>query len=81
MALFAGFHAARSGIADRQRRGVRAPGCGGSFGIAGPSAGIGYAHVTSQMATSLSGDPRDLAPRDALDSIPSSAAQRQVHRA
>ena len=31
-----------------------------------PAAGIGYAYVTSQMGTSLTGDPRDVALRDAL---------------
>jgi CubicO group peptidase (beta-lactamase class C family) len=43
-----------------------APGAGGSIGFADPAAGIGYAYVTSQMGTSLSGDPRDLALRDAV---------------
>jgi CubicO group peptidase (beta-lactamase class C family) len=42
------------------------PGAGGSMGFADPTAGIGYAYVTSQMGTRLSGDPRDLALRDAL---------------
>jgi CubicO group peptidase (beta-lactamase class C family) len=43
-----------------------APGAGGSLGFADPSAGIGYAYVTSRMGTRLMGDPRDLALRDAL---------------
>ena len=42
------------------------PGSGGSLGFADPAAGIGYAYVTSQMGTSLTGDPRDVALRDAL---------------
>jgi CubicO group peptidase (beta-lactamase class C family) len=42
------------------------PGAGGAMGFADPQAGIGYAYVTSQMGTSLSGDPRDVALRDAL---------------
>ena len=42
------------------------PGAGGSLGFADPTAGIGYAYVTSQMGTSLTGDPRDVALRDAL---------------
>jgi CubicO group peptidase (beta-lactamase class C family) len=42
------------------------PGSGGSLGFADPTAGVGYAYVTSQMGTSLSGDPRDVALRDAL---------------
>jgi CubicO group peptidase (beta-lactamase class C family) len=43
------------------------PGAGGSLGFADPAVGVGYAYVTSQMGTSLTGDPRDLALRDALD--------------
>ena len=42
------------------------PGSGGSLGFADPNAGVGYAYVTSQMGTSLTGDPRDVALRDAL---------------
>jgi CubicO group peptidase (beta-lactamase class C family) len=42
------------------------PGAGGAMGFADPTAGIGYAYVTSQMGTSLTGDPRDVALRDAL---------------
>jgi len=43
------------------------PGSGGSLGYADPVARIGYAYVTSQMGTTLTGDPRDVALRDALD--------------
>ena len=43
-----------------------APGAGGSLGFADPSAGIGYAYVTSRMGARLTGDPRDVALRDAL---------------
>jgi CubicO group peptidase (beta-lactamase class C family) len=43
-----------------------APGAGGSLGFADPTAGVGYAYVTSQMGTRLTGDPRDIALRDAL---------------
>ena len=32
-----------------------APGSGGSLGFADPQAGIGYAYVTSQMGTTLTG--------------------------
>jgi CubicO group peptidase (beta-lactamase class C family) len=42
------------------------PGAGGSLGFADPMAGVGYAYVTSQMGTRLTGDPRDVALRDAL---------------
>jgi CubicO group peptidase (beta-lactamase class C family) len=42
------------------------PGAGGSLGFADPEAGVGYAYVTSQMGTTLTGDPRDLALRSAL---------------
>lgn len=46
-----------------------APGAGGSFGFADPRNGIGYGYVTSQMGPSLTGDPRDLALRDAVYSL------------
>ena len=46
-----------------------APGAGGALGFADPEAEIGYAYVTSQMGTALTGDPRDLALRDALYAI------------
>jgi CubicO group peptidase (beta-lactamase class C family) len=42
------------------------PGAGGSLGFADPDAGIGYAYVTSQMGTALTGDPRDVAHRKTL---------------
>ena len=47
-------------------RSFGSPGSGGSLGFADPEAGIGYAYVTSQMGTALTGDPRDVALRDAL---------------
>jgi len=47
-------------------RSFGAPGSGGSLGFADPEAGIGYGYVTSQMGTALTGDPRDVALRDAL---------------
>ena len=34
------------------------PGAGGSLGFADPTAGVGYAYVTSRMGTRLTGDPR-----------------------
>jgi CubicO group peptidase (beta-lactamase class C family) len=42
------------------------PGAGGSLGFADPRAGIGYAYITNRMGTTLTGDPRDVALRDAL---------------
>jgi CubicO group peptidase (beta-lactamase class C family) len=42
------------------------PGAGGAFGFADPASGVGYAYVTNRMGTRLSGDPRDVALRDAL---------------
>jgi CubicO group peptidase (beta-lactamase class C family) len=47
-------------------RSFGSPGSGGSLGFADPTAGIGYAYVTSQMGARLTGDPRDLALREAL---------------
>jgi CubicO group peptidase (beta-lactamase class C family) len=43
-----------------------APGSGGALGFADPSAGVGYAYITSQAGTTLTGDPREVALRDAL---------------
>ncbi len=45
------------------------PGAGGSLGFADPEAAVGYAYVTSQMGTRLTGDARDAALRDALYSV------------
>lgn len=42
------------------------PGAGGAMGFADPEAGIGYGYVTSLMGTTLTGDPRDVALREAL---------------
>jgi len=42
------------------------PGTGGSLGFADPATGVGYAYVTSKMGTALTGDPRDVALREAL---------------
>jgi CubicO group peptidase (beta-lactamase class C family) len=50
-------------------RSFGSPGSGGSLGFADPEGGIGYAYVTSQMGTTLTGDPRDLALRNAVYSI------------
>ncbi len=49
------------------------PGTGGSLGFADPKMGIGYAYVTNQIGTALTGDPRDLALRKAVYSIISPA--------
>ena len=46
-----------------------APGAGGSLGYADPQSGIGYAYVTNRMGLS-SGDPRDLALRNAIPEVP-----------
>jgi CubicO group peptidase (beta-lactamase class C family) len=48
------------------------PGAGGALGFADPAEGIGYAYVTNRMGTRLSGDPRDVALRDALYAASSS---------
>jgi CubicO group peptidase (beta-lactamase class C family) len=47
-------------------RSFGAPGAGGAMGFADPDAGVGYGYVTCRMGTRLSGDPRDVALRDAL---------------
>jgi CubicO group peptidase (beta-lactamase class C family) len=54
------------------------PGSGGSLGFADPKAGIGYGYVTSKIGTTLTGDPRELALREAVYSI---ISQRPSFRA
>ncbi len=49
-------------------RSFGSPGAGGALGFADPNAGVGYAYVTSRMGTKFTGDPRDVALRQALDS-------------
>ena len=46
-----------------------APGAGGSLGFADPQAQIGYAYVPNRKGVTLTGDPRDVAIRNALYSI------------
>ena len=43
-----------------------APGAGGSLGFADPHAQIGYAYVPNRKGVTLTGDPRDVAIRNAL---------------
>ena len=57
-------------------RAFGSPGAGGALGFADPDAGVGYAYVTSEMGTSLTGDPRDVALRDALSAALASGRQR-----
>ena len=52
-----------------------APGAGGSIGFADPAAQIGYAYVTNRIGTTLGGDPRDAALRNALYKATPVAAQ------
>jgi hypothetical protein len=47
-------------------RSFGSPGTGGALGFADPDAGVGYGYVTSRMGTVFTGDPRDVALRDAL---------------
>jgi CubicO group peptidase (beta-lactamase class C family) len=67
MAQFSlGFMKPTSAMPFGSARSFGSPGAGGSHGFADPDAGVGYAYVTSQMGTALTGDPRDLALRKAL---------------
>lgn len=65
-AVFTRLYEADPRLAVRQRQLFGSPGAGGSLGSADPRAGIGCAYVTSQMGTRLTGDPRDIALREAL---------------
>jgi CubicO group peptidase (beta-lactamase class C family) len=56
-----------------------APGAGGSIGFADPATAVGYAYVTSQSGTSLTGDPREVALRDALrEAVAALPARRRL---
>lgn len=58
-------------------RSFGSPGTGGALGFADPDVGIGYGYVTSRMGTVFTGDPRDVALRNALyAALKSRAAQR-----
>ena len=50
------------------------PGAGGSLGFADPLAQIGYGYIPNRKSVALSGDPRDLAIRNALYSATPAAA-------
>jgi CubicO group peptidase (beta-lactamase class C family) len=56
-------------ISFGSERAFGAPGAGGAMGFADPKTGIGYGYVTSQGGTSLTGDPRDVALRNAVYSV------------
>jgi CubicO group peptidase (beta-lactamase class C family) len=59
-------------------RSFGAPGTGGALGFADPDAGIGYGYVTSNMGTVFTGDPREVALRDALYTALSSRPRQRV---
>ena len=61
-------------------RSFGSPGAGGSLGFSDPEEGVGYAYVTSQMGTSLTGDPREVALRDAIYKALPDAAVHQPAR-
>lgn len=42
------------------------PGSGGSLGYADPQTRTGYAYVTNRLSAKLTGDPRDVALREAM---------------
>jgi CubicO group peptidase (beta-lactamase class C family) len=56
------------------------PGAGGSLGFADPESDIGYAYVTNRMGVSLTGDPRDLALRNALYAATPAAAESKLRQ-
>lgn len=59
-------------------RSFGSPGTGGALGFADPDAGIGYGYVTSRMGTVFTGDPRDVALRDALYTALSSRPRQRL---
>jgi CubicO group peptidase (beta-lactamase class C family) len=54
-------------------RSFGSPGTGGALGFADPDSGIGYGYVTSRMGTTFTGDPRDVALRQALSAAVAAA--------
>lgn len=52
------------------------PGAGGSLGFADPQAQIGYAYIPNRKSVELTGDPRDVAIREALYSATPAAQNR-----
>jgi hypothetical protein len=65
-ALCAGLHEALPRVALRQRGLVRHARHGRLASLCHPENGIGYGYVTSQVGTSLTGDPWELALRQAV---------------
>ena len=61
-----GFMKPSEGFAFGHEGAFGAPGAGGSMGYADPQLGIGYGYVTNRMGMRLSGDPRDIALRNAI---------------
>jgi CubicO group peptidase (beta-lactamase class C family) len=59
-------------------RSFGSPGTGGAMGFADPDAGIGYGYLTSRMGTVFTGDPRDVALRDAVSRALKSRPRRRV---
>jgi CubicO group peptidase (beta-lactamase class C family) len=59
-------------------RSFGSPGTGGALGFADPDTGVGYGYVTSRMGIVFTGDPRDVALRDALDTALRSRPRRQA---
>ena len=61
-----GFMKSSKAISFGGPRSFGSPGAGGAMGFADPDRQVGWGYVTSQMGTSLTGDPREIALRDAL---------------
>jgi CubicO group peptidase (beta-lactamase class C family) len=62
-----GFMKSTAALPFGSPRAFGSPGAGGALGFADPVTGLGYAYVTNRMGTRLTGDPRDVALRQALD--------------
>ena len=70
-----GFMKSSSGWSFGSPGSFGAPGAGGSLGFADPQAQIGYAYVPNRKGISLTGDPRDVALREALYLITPAASE------
>jgi CubicO group peptidase (beta-lactamase class C family) len=61
-----GFMKSTPALPFGSERAFGSPGAGGALGFADPASAIGYAYVTNRMGTVLTGDPRDVALRQAI---------------
>ena len=80
IAFSLGFMKSTAALPFGSARAFGSPGAGGALGYADPDTGVGYAYVTNRMGTQLTGDPRDLALRQALQECVASGSDPEDAR-